>query len=86
MRGLLLALVASAALSALVFGYSAGSASAHRARCHQAHTCPSDHATYRWRQPGTGIRWLCVKPSSDKRNATFKKRIVHAGLVYWCKR
>jgi hypothetical protein len=27
-----------------------------------------------------------VKPTSDKRNSTFRKRIVYARLVYWCKR
>jgi hypothetical protein len=52
----------------------------HRSRCHQNHTCPSDHATYRWR----GL--LCVKPTSDKRNSTFKRRVVYAGRTYYCKR
>jgi hypothetical protein len=60
MRGLLLALALTAVLAfaALTVGYTASPASAHRARCHQAHTCPSDHATYRWR------RWLCVPASA----------------------
>ena len=74
------------ASATLALGYSAGPANGHRNACHRAHTCPSDHATYRWRQPRTGIRWLCVKPSSDRRNGTFRKRIVYGGLVYWCKR
>jgi hypothetical protein len=52
----------------------------HRSRCHQRHTCPSDHATYRWR----GL--LCVAPYSDKRNSTFKRRVVYAGRTYYCKR
>jgi hypothetical protein len=52
----------------------------HRSRCHQSHTCPSDHATYRWR----GL--LCVKPKSDKRDATFTRRVKHAGLTYFCQR
>ena len=73
--GLLIAL--AAVLGALTL---APSAQPHRARCHQAHTCPSDHATYRWR----GL--LCVAPYSDKRNATFRKRVVYGGRVYWCKR
>jgi hypothetical protein len=36
--------------------------------------------------PNTGIRWLCVKPTADERNSTFRKRIVYGGRVYWCKR
>jgi hypothetical protein len=76
-RVLLVAVVAAALVAGLVV---VERASAHRARCHQAHTCPSDHATYRWRG------WLCVAPYSDKRNATFKRRIVYGGRTCWCKR
>jgi hypothetical protein len=57
-----------------------GSAAAHRHSCHRAHTCPSDHATYKWR----GL-W-CVKPTSSKRNATFKRRVTYGGKRYFCKR
>jgi len=73
---------AAVALAAFTSGYFADPASAHRARCHQAHSCPSDHATYRWGPK----RLLCVKPSSDKRNATFKMNVRYAGLPYLCKR
>jgi hypothetical protein len=76
----LLLLVTVVTALAVAGGISADSANAHRSRCHQAHTCPSDHATYRWR----GL--LCVAPYSDKRNSTFKRRVVHAGRTYWCKR
>jgi hypothetical protein len=55
-------------------------ADAHRSGCHRWHTCPSDHATYRWHG------WLCVAPYSSKRDASFRKRIVYAGRVYYCKR
>lgn len=55
-------------------------ANAHRNPCHVKHACPSDHATYRWR----GV--LCVKPTSDKRTASFRKRLTYAGLTYHCKR
>jgi hypothetical protein len=55
-------------------------ASAHRHGCHRHHTCPSDHATYRWR----GL--LCVAPYSDKRNSTFKRRVRYGGRTYYCKR
>jgi hypothetical protein len=53
---------------------------AHRSGCHRHHTCPSDHATYRWR----GL--LCVKPSADERNSSFRKRVRYGGHTYYCKR
>jgi hypothetical protein len=54
--------------------------SEERARCLRNRTCPSDHATYRWR----GL--LCLKPTSSKRNRTFTRRVVYAGRTYFCKR
>lgn len=62
MRRLLLALTlgAALALAAFTFGYAAGPASAHRSGCHRWHSCPSDHATYRWRG------WRCVAPYADE--------------------
>jgi hypothetical protein len=56
-----------------------GTASAHRSGCHGAHSCPSDHATYKWRGK------LCVKPTSDERTRAFKKKVRYAGLTYYCK-
>lgn len=84
MKAVLLVLAALALLTVavLAFGYTAKPANAHRNACHTRHTCPSDHATYRW---GTQ-RLLCVKPTSSKRNATFRKRIRYGGLTYFCKR
>ena len=81
MRSLLLAFVCVALLVAavLAFGF-AGTASAHRSGCHRWHTCPSDHATYRWRG------WLCVAPYASERNSTFRHRVVYEGRVYYCKR
>ena len=58
----------------------ASPATAHRSSCHRAHSCPSDHATYRWR----GL--LCVKPTAYERNSSFRKRVVYAGRTYYCKR
>ena len=55
-------------------------ARAHRDPCHPNYSCPSDHASYRWH----GM--LCVKPTSSKRNATFKKRVRYAGRIYYCRR
>ena len=85
--GLLGAVIAATA--ALAFGaVGTDQAQAHRSRCHQAHTCPSDHATYRWygRAGGRLGRWLCVHRLADERNATFKIRVVYASRVYFCKR
>ena len=81
MRVLLVMLVACAVVAgtALVLGYAADSASAHRSGCHRWHTCPSDHATYRWR----GL--LCVAPYSSKRNSSFRRRVVYQGRTYYCK-
>jgi hypothetical protein len=59
---------------------TAPSVPAHRSGCHRAHSCPSDHATYRWRGQ------LCVKPSSDKRDSSFKKKVRYDGRTYYCKR
>ena len=88
MKGLLLSviLVLAVAFAAFTLGYAAAPAEAHRSGCHRWHSCPSDHATYRWRQPSTGRRLLCVAPYADERNATFRIRVVYAGRTYWCKR
>jgi hypothetical protein len=63
-------------------------AQAHRSWCHSRHTCPSDHATYRWygRAAGRWGRWLCVSRTADERNSTFKIRVLYGGRVYYCKR
>jgi hypothetical protein len=69
--GLTLALTATGTASA---------APAHRDGCHAKFSCPSDHATYRWR----GLK--CVKPTSDERTSAFKRRVVYAGKTYFCRR
>jgi hypothetical protein len=78
--GLLATFVAAAAVFGGLSTVSVEDASAHRSGCHRWHTCPSDHATYRWR----GL--LCVAPYSDKRNRTFRRKVVYQGRTYWCKR
>ena len=85
-RGLFATFVAAVALFGGFSTLSVESASAHRSGCHRWHTCPSDHATYSWRQPSTGRRLLCVAPYADERNSTFRTRVVYAGRTYWCKR
>lgn len=78
LKALLLALaVLSVCLAAAT---AAPAAPAHSNPCHTKHVCPSDHATYRWK----GL--LCVKPTSPKRTAAFKKRVVYAGKPYFCKK
>jgi hypothetical protein len=63
-------------------------AQAHRHPCHRANTCPSDHATYRWRGRACGRlgRWLCVHRFADERNRTFRIRVRYGGRTYFCKR
>jgi hypothetical protein len=70
-----------AAITSVVWvGGAVSPAFAHQSGCHRWHTCPSDHATYRWR----GL--LCVKPTADERDGSFRRRVVYQGLVYWCRR
>jgi hypothetical protein len=56
-----------------------GTASAHRSGCHGAHSCPSDHATYRWHGR------LCVKPAAEERTSAFDRKVRYAGLTYYCR-
>lgn len=86
---LVLALAVTTLFAALAFAaITPNQAQAHRHSCHRAHTCPSDHATYRWRGRIGLVRanWLCVKPTSSKRNRTFNRRVRYGGYTYWCKR
>jgi hypothetical protein len=83
------AVAAAITLAAVAFSVARPeAASAHRNICHLHHACPSDHATYRWsgRAGGRYGRWLCVKPTSPKRNSTFRIKVRYAGLTYWRKR
>ena len=66
---LALALAISTAFAALAFAaVTPDQAQAHRSRCHQAHTCPSDHATYRWRGPNRRSHGpLALRPSHRRR-------------------
>jgi hypothetical protein len=53
---------------------------AHRSGCHSHRTCPSDHATYRWR----GL--LCVSPASGESRRGYPRRVRYGGRTYYCKR
>jgi hypothetical protein len=68
------------AMAAAVAASSAGATSVHSNKCHVQHTCPSDHASYRWK----GL--LCVKPNASERTGAFKRRVTYAGRVYYCKK
>lgn len=72
-------IVVASVTAAIFAGAGAPTATAHRSGCHRHHTCPSDHATYKWKGK------LCVKPSSDKRTSAFKKKVRHSDLTYYCK-
>ena len=73
----LVAAIAAAAVTPALIGPAV--ATAHGSGCHSHHSCPSDHATYKWRGK------LCVKPTSDKRTSAFKKKVRYGGLTYYCK-
>jgi hypothetical protein len=66
---------AAAALAALPT-----TATAHRSGCHGHHTCPSDHATYRWNGQ------LCISHVSGDYRPGFNKRITYQGRTYYCHR
>lgn len=61
-------------------------ASAHSDPCHSRHSCPSDHHTYVWTDPSTGLAWDCARPGADEyepsRDTT---AITWLGLPYHCR-
>ena len=77
------------ALAALGFGlavFLASGASAHTDPCHPQHTCPSDHHTYVWTDPSTGLYWDCVEPGAREYNPLLDTTtIVWAGRTYYCR-
>lgn len=80
--GVVFVVLVCLAASVFAFGYAAEPASAHRAHCHLKHECPSDHATYRWGPQ----HLLCVKPTSENRDASFKMRVLYSSRAYLCQR
>ena len=64
----------------------AGGATAHRSGCHAAHTCPSDHPTYVWLDPGTELVWDCAEPGAPEYDPSLDRTtIVWDGLTYYCR-
>jgi hypothetical protein len=76
MKHRLAAAIAAAAITPALIAPAA--ANAHRSWCHSRHSCPSDHATYRWHGK------LCVKPTADERTSAFKKKVRYDGRTYYC--
>jgi hypothetical protein len=76
-------------LAMLGFGLAyllASPASAHTDPCHTQHTCPSDHHTYVWIDPATGLGWDCVRPGADEYNPLLDTTtIIWLGLPYYCR-
>ena len=61
-------------------------ASAHSNPCHSQHSCPSDHHTYVWSDPTTGLQWDCAEPGAPEYNPILDTTvIVYAGLTYYCR-
>jgi hypothetical protein len=74
------AIAAVSCSAAVAPAIGAATAEAHRSGCHGAHSCPSDHATYRWH----GM--LCVSPASGESRSGYPKKVRYGGRVYYCKR
>jgi hypothetical protein len=78
--------LALAALGYLLAVVLVGGASAHTDPCHPQHTCPSDHHTYVWADPTTGLQWDCVEPGAPEYNpVSDTTTIVWAGRTYDCR-
>ena len=72
------------ALAALGFAFAvalAGAASAHSNPCHSQQSCPSDHHTYVWTDPTTGLQWDCVEPRAPEYNP-----ILDVTTIVWADR
>jgi hypothetical protein len=75
-----------AALGFWAAGLVASAASAHSSPCHTQHTCPSDHHTYVWTDPSTGLLWDCVEPGAPEYNPVLDTTvIVYDGRSYYCR-
>jgi hypothetical protein len=78
-----------AALAALGFALAvvlASAASAHSNPCHSQHTCPSDHHTYVWTDPTTGLQWDCAEPGAPEYDPILDvTTIVWDGRTYYCR-
>src|SRR6266516_28739 len=75
-----------ALLAFAIAGALAHSASSPQSGCHSQHTCPSDHHTYVWVDPRTGLLWDCVEPGAPEYDPSLDTTtIVWDGLTYYCR-
>jgi len=64
----------------------AGGFPAHSSACHIQHTCPSDHHTYVWTDPSTGLLWGCAEPGAPEYDPSRDTTaIVYQSLTYYCR-
>jgi hypothetical protein len=88
MRGVALAtgVVALAIAGFFVAAASVPRAAAHNNPCHSQHACPSDHHTYVWTDPSTGLSWDCAEPGAREYDPSLDTTtIVWDGLSYYCR-
>jgi hypothetical protein len=84
--GLIGGAVALGAIGFLLAVVLVSGASAHSNPCHTQHTCPSDHHTYIWTDPRTGLSWDCAEPGAPEYDPTRDATtIVWDGLTYYCR-
>jgi hypothetical protein len=84
--GLILFLIAIGALGATLAANVAGSTPEHSNPCHSQHTCPSDHHTYAWTDPSTGLQWDCVEPGAPEFNLFEDETFIYyGGQTYLCR-
>ena len=70
---------------ALLAAGAAVSANRHRAPCHSAHSCPSDHHSYVWFD-AAGQGWDCAKVGAPEVTSADAQAIFYGGLRYQCHR
>jgi hypothetical protein len=86
MKTVLFLAVGALLLASIAVSSTGLSATKHRSYCHTRHTCPSDHHTYKWKDPRTGKRWNCVSRTADEYNsARDEQRIKYDGRTYYCR-
>jgi hypothetical protein len=84
--GFVVVAVVFALLGFALAGAVARGASSHESGCHTEQTCPSDHHTYVWTDPATGLLWDCAAQGAPEDDpvldyATF----AYEGLTYNCR-
>ncbi len=84
--GLVGAMLVLAALGFVAASLVVSGASAHSSPCHTDHSCPSDHHTYVWTDPTTGLLWDCVEPGAPEFNPVLDTTvIVYDSRSYYCR-